>query len=47
MLSYTEVNMCFTYRNAVNAVLWHQNWRSNKVIYSDLEYVYRNVLLKF
>jgi hypothetical protein len=46
MLSCTEVNMCLTYRNIVNVVLWHQNWHSNKIIYSNLEYVY-DVLLKF
>jgi hypothetical protein len=47
MLSYTEVNMCHTYRNTVNVVLWLQNWHSNKIIYGNLECVYGNVLLQF
>jgi hypothetical protein len=47
MLSYAEVNMCHTYRDSVNVVLWLQNWHSSKVIYSNLVYVHDNVLLKF
>ena len=43
MLSYTELNMCCTYRNTVNVVLWYHHWLSNKIISSDLEYVYDNV----
>ena len=47
MLSYSELNMCCTYRNTVNVVLWYHHWLSNKIISSDLEYVCDIVLLKF